>query len=259
MAIISSMEQLARCPRCGETKGFSEFYSAKNYCKSCTCEANSLHRRKTREKGNAMKRRARLRYAEKWKRADPYANPDPKSCGLCGVKKSRCEFSRNGNRYDGLSSRCRSCQQSATSKRYRSDDAFRMKLSEGSRKHYLANRERRLRQLAESKKKWLKTESGKAYSKRQRYLRRSLPATLTAEEWELILRLQNFRCAKCKSIFGLFEPAHRDHIIPASKGGGLTLQNVQALCIRCNGGKRDKDTDYRTREHKAALVKKKAK
>jgi 5-methylcytosine-specific restriction endonuclease McrA len=32
----------------------------------------------------------------------------------------------------------------------------------------------------------------------------------------------------------------RDHIVPCSKGGGLTFENVQALCHSCNSTKRDK-------------------
>ena len=37
-----------------------------------------------------------------------------------------------------------------------------------------------------------------------------------------------------------------DHIVPSNHGGSDDLSNLQALCFRCNAGKRDTDaTDFR--------------
>jgi len=37
-----------------------------------------------------------------------------------------------------------------------------------------------------------------------------------------------------------------DHIVPRNQGGSDDLSNLQALCFRCNAGKRDTDTtDFR--------------
>ena len=37
-----------------------------------------------------------------------------------------------------------------------------------------------------------------------------------------------------------------DHIIPKNLGGSDDISNFQALCFRCNAGKRDSDrTDFR--------------
>ena len=56
---------------------------------------------------------------------------------------------------------------------------------------------------------------------------------LTAQEWEEIKLTQNYRCAMCGEVTFL----HRDHIIPVSKGGGLTKSNVQGMCKNCNARK----------------------
>ena len=56
-----------------------------------------------------------------------------------------------------------------------------------------------------------------------------------------VLKRDNFKCCACGA-----SPAkdpsvelHIDHIIPWSKGGESTLENLQTLCSKCNIGKSD--------------------
>ena len=56
-----------------------------------------------------------------------------------------------------------------------------------------------------------------------------------------VLKRDNFKCCACGA-----SPAkdpsielHIDHIIPWSKGGETTFENLQTLCSRCNIGKGD--------------------
>ena len=45
-----------------------------------------------------------------------------------------------------------------------------------------------------------------------------------------------------------------DHIVPKNQGGSDDLSNLQALCFRCNAGKRDTDsTDFRGLQASYAL------
>ena len=45
-----------------------------------------------------------------------------------------------------------------------------------------------------------------------------------------------------------------DHIVPRNQGGSNDLSNLQALCFRCNAGKRDTDsTDFRGLQASYAL------
>lgn len=58
-----------------------------------------------------------------------------------------------------------------------------------------------------------------------------------------VLKRDNFKCCACGA-----SPAkdssvelHIDHIIPWSKGGETTLENLQTLCSKCNLGKGDSE------------------
>jgi len=69
--------------------------------------------------------------------------------------------------------------------------------------------------------------------------------TLTSEQWDTILKWQNYTCAgfphgSCNKQFTLENQPTRDHIIPLSAGGGITFENVQALCRSCNTKKHTK-------------------
>lgn len=90
------------------------------------------------------------------------------------------------------------------------------------------------------KKEYYQTEKGKATVARCGHRRRirdkSVPATLTDTEWKEIKKRYNYRCVYC----GKKKPLTRDHIIPLSKGGGLTKENVVPACKSCNSSKLDK-------------------
>ena len=58
-----------------------------------------------------------------------------------------------------------------------------------------------------------------------------------------VLKRDNFKCCACGASPAK-DPAvelHIDHIIPWSKGGETTLENLQTLCSKCNIGKSDSE------------------
>lgn len=58
---------------------------------------------------------------------------------------------------------------------------------------------------------------------------------------QVLIALHGARCMACGS-------SHRltlDHILPVSKGGRTTMENVQILCRRCNKAKGDSIMDFR--------------
>lgn len=93
-------------------------------------------------------------------------------------------------------------------------------------------------------KKYHQTVDGQMMLYRRRQTRenriRNTENTLTKEQWDKILKLQDNRCIHCKKRFSAKLKPTIDHIIPLSRGGGLTMENVQALCKRCNSRKNDK-------------------
>ena len=55
-----------------------------------------------------------------------------------------------------------------------------------------------------------------------------------------ILKRDDFKCQKCGISAKDGAKLHVDHIIPVSKGGKTTMDNLQTLCWKCNRSKSDK-------------------
>lgn len=63
-----------------------------------------------------------------------------------------------------------------------------------------------------------------------------LAATLTIEEWRIVYKRFNGRCSYCQSN----RAEIIDHVMPTSRGGGTTLENVRPACEPCNLSKGNK-------------------
>ena len=66
----------------------------------------------------------------------------------------------------------------------------------------------------------------------------------TDKEWQSLKAFYDYKCLSC----GKREPEirlTRDHVIPLTKGGTDSIDNVQPLCARCNSKKNNKHIDYR--------------
>lgn len=77
----------------------------------------------------------------------------------------------------------------------------------------------------------------KRTEKRRKYNLASTENTLTLSEWEEIKARYDYRCAYC-----LKKPRRleMDHIIPLSKGGTHTKENIVPACRTCNAKKGNK-------------------
>lgn len=69
----------------------------------------------------------------------------------------------------------------------------------------------------------------------------------TQGEWRTVCEKYGHRCLRC----GRRTKLTPDHIVPLSRGGANTIQNIQPLCLRCNLSKHAKTIDYRPLEQKS--------
>ena len=98
-----------------------------------------------------------------------------------------------------------------------------------------------------SYKKWVRTEKGKQYNRERakRYRARKLGADgfHTKDEFiSLVVRI-DFVCPSCGYLLNS-KNLTEDHIVPLSKGGSDSIENIQPLCHPCNAGKKDKTINY---------------
>ena len=152
-----------------------------------------------------------------------------KVCGSCQQQKPAAEFNRNRRQRDGLSPHCRECQRVH------------------HRKHYERHKARVLSKTAE----WRERHPDKPYEYKSRHRARlaGCEGEFTAEEWAELKRRFRYRCVRCGAFEGsLWAPQlSPDHIVPLSRGGKNTIENIQPLCLPCNRWKRSKIIDFRQR------------
>lgn len=93
-------------------------------------------------------------------------------------------------------------------------------------------------------KNYNKSEIGKLCRKKSKAKRKHKEFNaindLTLQQWQGILIVQENTCNGCFVMFDINNLPQVDHIIPISRGGGLTKENVQALCRSCNSSKSNK-------------------
>lgn len=109
-------------------------------------------------------------------------------------------------------------------------------------KIYLRNRYRNDEEFRERMKKYSifarKKNIQKHYIREHLYRakRRNAEGKFTLEEWQEILKKNNFQCIMCGTKANL----SIDHIIPLSKNGTNYVWNLQPLCRSCNSRKNNK-------------------
>lgn len=121
---------------------------------------------------------------------------------------------------------------------------YRLLNSEEISKQRAENRIKNKEKINERSRNWYKTEEGKACRQRTNFKRRArkrnIINTLTSQEWLDILEKHNYKCVYCGCEFDEETLPTRDHIIPISKGGHNTKENVVPACQNCNNKKYNK-------------------
>ena len=114
---------------------------------------------------------------------------------------------------------------------------------EEKRAYYLANKER----MRESSRRWTESnrERARHYCQTWSARRRGNGGSHTIEEWRDLCVRHGHRCAYC----GAQKRLERDHVVPLSRGGTNSIDNILPACRSCNARKNAKTAD----EFRAAL------
>jgi 5-methylcytosine-specific restriction endonuclease McrA len=199
-----------------------------------------------------------------------------KRCSKCGIIQSTENFFRNKNHSTGSHSHCIDCMKkynsehhaeaaARTRKHYRENgeiirekrrDCHTRNREDENNKHkewYQKNREQQ--NLISSNYYYSNQDYFKEYRQEhaERYLEhrknrmgliRANGGDLTIDQWHEIRNKYGNKCLCC----GTTEKISLDHIIPVTKSGKHTAENVQPLCVSCNSRKGVKIIDYRPKE-----------
>ncbi len=168
-----------------------------------------------------------------------------KKCTRCG---SSGPFHNDKRAKDGLHSWCKKCVNAKNRENYTENkEAYK----ERAGKWGAANGDK----VKRFKENWRKNnpeywnewradnpELARMHSQRRRAHEHAAEGTYTPAEWKSLCAEYDYKCVKC----GQQVPLTVDHVIPLSKGGRNSIDNIQPLCGPCNSGKKDRIADYRT-------------
>lgn len=203
--------------------------------------------------------------------------PLGKTCTKCNEWKLWDDFYRHKQRNDGKTPRCKKCLNTQIAK-YQHDnkdkfnqykrlwrernpaynreyrDRHREEMAERDRVYYEANRDRiaayKQRYYQDNREqeisrtlRWQVNNPDKVRIKRIRRRAREAGAAgdFTEGEWLELCEYYGNRCLSC----GEQQLLTVDHVIPISKGGANSIENLQPLCHSCNSSKNTRVIDYR--------------
>lgn len=170
---------------------------------------------------------------------------DSKKCNGCDTVKPLVDFNRDNRSKGGYQTKCKECQKLYYIKNRARYQELKKKKSyrEKMREYQIKNADK----INEYKRRRYRTIEGNAKVRASNARRRAMKKSTCdgSVDYKFILHLlekQNYKCAI--SGVDITESYHIDHIIPLSKGGKHTKDNIQLLSPSVNMSKKDK-IDYK--------------
>lgn len=154
---------------------------------------------------------------------------------MCGKVLPESEFYRHHQLTDGtwsLNKKCKRCYCAHNNAYHRAHYS-----SEKRRERYEREREKFAQYYQDNKEKLKKQSIHR--TRNQRAKEKGATDTLSLTDWEKILKKFGNRCAYCGSD-GKPLGLGADHLIPLTKGGTNTPDNVVPCCRSCNSRKNTK-------------------
>jgi hypothetical protein len=251
------------CGDCNQLLLTNCFYRTKTrkcgystYCKTCQNARARAWQKLHPEQCLANTQNWRAKNPQSKKERGIYPVDGKLSCIDCEQQLPVSAFCVNQNRKCGYNNICRSCNNTRMKawrakrrgyvayyqKEWRAKNAEHLKQYDINR--YWSDPEYHRSRISDT----MATPEGRAKRVLWEQQRRSrafgVVNDLTTAQWHVLLEYYNYCCLAC----GRDDvPLTRDHIVPLTKGGALTLSNVQPLCRPCNASKKQKVIDYRLR------------
>lgn len=171
-----------------------------------------------------------------------------KVCAKCHILLPISEYGNNRSRKDGLQYYCKKCKR-LDSKAWKL--LHKEYIRNSSNSYYKNNKDRILKRNSKNYEKtkskrskviklWKQSNPDKVQAGYENR-RKNLVGKITGDEWKEIKNRYGNKCLRC----GTYENISIDHVIPVSKGGTNTADNIQPLCRKCNSIKGTKIIDYR--------------
>ncbi len=202
-----------KCPKCGQTKDIGEFYKCKSrrdgftsWCKECSNTSHKNYVENNREQLREYDREEYYKNRERHLENRRKSNERNKE----KIKKARKVYYKNNKE--------RILEQDA---KYRSEhkDAIAARM----KKYYEIHKDEFVYRARERKKLVRATKDG----------------TITKATLDEMYEAQEHKCGYCgRDLDELGK--HLDHILPLSKGGRHTINNVHWVCPKCNLEKNNK-------------------
>ena len=156
-----------------------------------------------------------------------------KHCPKCGRDLPTTEFHRDKSRPSGLYSYCKECN-------YRSSRRYREQKPEYYAEYNRQYRSDHLDELREYSRQYSKKRYANnkglwvEYVRTRRARKRANGVHLTLSAWKKRLASLGEECVYCGAQYESI-----DHIIPVSRGGNDSPENLAPACLACNLGKRN--------------------
>lgn len=171
-----------------------------------------------------------------------------KRCTKCGIEYPATPdyFHRDGQQ---LRSSCKVCRQMharryiATNRAVHKERSNRYSRAnpETVKQYQALYRKRNRDRERERTRQWIQANLDKhrVGEERRRSKKLSLPSTFTVEQWHACLEYFHCTCAYCGVQQDFWHGLEQEHIIPVSRGGGYTADNIVPACKSCNLSKSD--------------------
>lgn len=175
---------------------------------------------------------------------------EQRTCASCGETKAIEDFHRDSRSTGGRRASCKTCRsESVKAWYYRNADRQRAR----QRERAAENREQI--RVDNRERYWRERDHRTDYAKRQAHERRARKFGVEVESGITIAALRERygdRCCYCERVMSfelLFLGGERDdratfeHVVPMSRGGGHTWENVRLACWDCNRAKGKSQVD----------------